>query len=247
MQRSVIAPLILAVLFCGMMLMVGCTQKNNEPVFSLFTATPNDSVLMPTAVVTFKVAATDEEADSLTFTWSKSAGSMPVTYGDTAVWTAPNAAAVCTVTVKCSDGNSTIDTSRIVRVRAWMKESFDEYTPDSTYLPNVGTTEIPFSWDASDTLKPNATLDSLLITLEFSNSDTLELEQFQVFLVSPAGTEVLLYDGVEQTVLDLSMYGVPGFTGEPVAGTWKLKFVRNNPSGYNGAVEQCDLDIEYSY
>ena len=86
-----------------------------------------------------------------------------------------------------------------------------------------------------------------MITLGFDNSDTLELEQFQLYLVSPTGTEVLLYDGVDQTVLDLSMYDVTGFAGEAVTGTWKLKFVRDNQSGYNGAVEQCDLDIYYSY
>jgi hypothetical protein len=247
MQRNVIAPVLLALLLCGMMLMVGCPKKNSEPVFSSFTATPNDSVLMPTTVVTFKVAATDEDDDSLTFTWSKSAGTMPVTCGDSAVWTAPNAAKVCTVSVKCSDGVAEVDTNKIVRVRAWMKWSFDEYTPDSTYLPNMGTTEVPFTWDASDTLKPGAIVDSMMISLSFDNSDTLELEEFQVYLVSPAGTEVLLYDGIEQTVLDLSMYDVHGFEGEAVTGTWKLKFVRNNPSGYNGVVEECYLDIEYSY
>jgi len=247
MQRNVIAPVLLALLLCGMMLMVGCTKKNSEPVFTSFTATPNDSVLIPKAVVTFKVAATDEDSDTLTFTWSKSDGSMPGTYGDSAVWTAPNAAKVCTVSVKCSDGEAEVDTSKVVRVRAWLSGNIDGYTPDSTYLPNVGTTEIPFTWDASDTLKPGAVVDSMMITLGFDNSDTLELEQFNVYLVSPTGKEVLLYDGIEQTVLDLSMYDVTGFADEAVTGTWKLKFVRNNPSGYNGAVGSCDLDMTYKY
>jgi hypothetical protein len=237
----------LALLLCGMMLTVGCTKKNSEPVFSSFTATPNDSVLMPTTVVTFKVAATDADNDTLTFTWSKSDGTMPVTYGDSAVWTAPNAAKVCTVSVKCSDGTADIDTSKVVRVRAWLPGNIDGLTPDSTPLPNVGTTEIPFTWDVDDPLPPGAVVDSMMITLDFDDSDTLEMEQFDVYLVSPAGTEVLLYDGVEQTTLDLSMYDVTGFAGEIVTGTWKLKFVRNNPDGYNGAVEQCDLDIYYSY
>jgi hypothetical protein len=111
----------------------------------------------------------------------------------------------------------------------------------------VGTTEIPFTWDVDDPLPPGAVVDSMMIGLDFDDSDTLEIEDFNVYLVSPAGTEVLLYDGVELTVLDLSMYDVDGFAGEAVTGTWKLKFVRNNPSGYNGAVEQCDLDINYKY
>ncbi len=247
MQRKVIAPALLAVLLCGTMLMVGCPKKNTAPVFSSFTATPNDSVLMPTAVVTFKVAATDEDSDSLTFTWSKSAGTMPVTYGDSAVWTAPSAVGVCTVSVKCSDGEAEIDTSRVVRVRAWLSGDLDGLTPDSTYLPNVGTTEIPFTWDVDDPFPPGAIVDSMLLTMAFDDSDSLEMEQFYVYLVSPAGTELLLYDGVERTNLDLEQYTVPGFADEAVTGTWKLKFVRNNPSGRNGVVEECDLDVTYKY
>jgi subtilisin-like proprotein convertase family protein len=73
------------------------------------------------------------------------------------------------------------------------------------------------------------------------------MEQFNVYLVSPAGTEVLLYDGVELTTLDLEQYAVPGFAGEVVTGTWELKFVRNNPTGRNGVVESCDLDMTYKY
>jgi hypothetical protein len=245
MNRKVLAPVLLAVLLCGAMLTVGCSKKNSAPVFSSFTATPNDSVLMPTSVVTFKVAATDEDNDSLTFTWSKSAGTMPVTYGDSAVWTAPNAAKVCTVSVKCSDGTADIDTSKVVRVRDWLSGDLDAFTPDSTYLPNVGTTEVPFTWD--DTLPPGAIVDSILLTLEFDDSDTLEMEQFTLHLVSPAGTEILLYDGVDLTTLDLSQFAVVGFAGEAATGTWKLKFVRNNPAGYNGAVEACDLDMTYKY
>lgn len=247
MQRNVIAPVLLAVLLCGTMLMVGCPKSNSEPVFTSFTATPNDSVVIPNAVVTFKVAATDEDNDALTFTWSKSDGTMPGTYGDSVVWTAPSAAKVCTVSVTCSDGDAEVDTSKVVRVRAWLSWNIDGYTPDSTYLPNMGTTEIPFTWDIGDTLEPGAVVNSIMLTLEFDDSDTLELEIFSVYLVSPVGTEVLLYDGVEQTVLDLSMYDVYGFEGEAVTGTWKLKFVRNNPNGYNGVVQQSDLDIEYNY
>ena len=37
------------------------------------------------------------------------------------------------------------------------------------------------------------------------------------------------------------------FAGEPVAGDWKLVFVRNNPQGYNAIVESCELDIDYKY
>lgn len=246
MQRNVIAPVLLAVLICGTMLTVGCQKKNSEPVFSSFIAIPNDSVVMPTAVVRFRVAATDADNDDLTFTWSKSGGTI-LADGDSAMWTAPSAAAICTVSVKCSDGTAEIDTSRIVRVRGWMGSSVDGLTPDSTYLPNVGTTEISFTWDTSTPIPPGALVDSMMITLSFDDTDTLELEQFQVYLISPAGTQVTLYDGVEQLVLDLSMYDVDGFADEAVAGTWKLKFVRNNPSGYNGIVEECDLDINYRY
>jgi hypothetical protein len=116
MQRRVIAPVLLAVLLCGTMLMVGCPKNSSEIVFSAFTATPNDSVLTPSATVTFMVAATNEDNDPITFTWSKSAGALSATTGDSVVWTAPNAASVCTVSVKAIDDDGSADTSKVVRV-----------------------------------------------------------------------------------------------------------------------------------
>ncbi len=247
MQRNVIAPVLVVLLMCGILIMGGCGKKNSAPVFSSFTRSPADAELAPTSKVTFKVAATDDDGDALTFSWTFSAGTPTTATGDSVVWTAPNAAKSCTVTVKCSDGEEEIDTSMVVTVRAWKTGNVSGISPDSTYLPNTGTTEIPFTWDVSDTLKPGAIVDKVTLSISVDEADSLEIEEFTVHLVSPKGTAVLVYDGVSLTELELSLEEIDGFAGEPVAGTWKLKFVRNNPSGYNGVVEECDLDIDYKY
>jgi len=248
MQRKVVAPLLVALIVCVMVLVTGCSKKNHNPVLGAIAVTPADTVA-PGGDITLKVTATDEDNDSLTFTWTKTtAGTLSPTTGDSVVWTAPTAAATCTLTVVCADGADGADTAtKVVYARGWMTSSIDGFTPDSTYLPNTGTTEVPFTWDTSDTLKPGAIVDSIAITLGFDDPDTLALEQFDLYLVSPHGTEVLLYDGVDLNTLDLSQYGVTGFAGEAVTGTWKLKFVRNNSQGYNGVVEDCDLDVDYKY
>ncbi len=247
MQRNVIAPVLVVLLLGGILLMGGCPKKNSEPVFFSFTRSPADTLLAPASKVTFKVAATDEDGDSLTFTWTFSAGTPTTASGDSVVWTAPSAATVCTAKVRCSDGEAEIDTSMVVRVRAWLTGSVAGTTPDSTYLPNNATTEIPFTWDPTEPIKPGAIVDKVTLSISVDEADSLEIEQFTVHLVSPRGTAVLVYDGISLTELELSLEDINGFAGEPVEGTWKLKFVRNNPQGYNGVVEECDLDVDYKY
>jgi len=246
MLRKNVSFLLAVTAACGIAFLAGCS-KNEAPTITSFTATPDDSVVSPTTKVVFKVAALDADGDSLTFEWLASGGEFSATNPDSVVWTAPAAAQVCTVRVSCSDGDKTDEASKVIRVRDWLLWSATGDTPDSTYLPNTGTTEIPFTFDPSDPVKSGALVDGVEISLDFDDSDTLELEQFTVNLVSPKGTQVLLYDGVDLTTLDLSLFDVSGFAAEPVAGTWKLVFVRNNPQGYNGVVEDCELDIDYRY
>ena len=117
MLRNIIAPVLLAVLLCGTVLMVGCPGEGNELTFTAFTATPNDSVLAPTTAVTFTVDADNEDKDTISFTWSKSAGTLSATTGDSVVWTAPSAASVCTISVRATDDDGTADTSKVVRVQ----------------------------------------------------------------------------------------------------------------------------------
>jgi len=133
--------------------------------------------------------------------------------------------------------------SRAIGVRAWMAGKATAYTADSAYLPTTGITEIPFIWD--DTVSSGALVDSLEIALDFEDSDTLEFEDFTVRMVSPKGTQELLYDGGELGDLDLSLYDVYVSAGEPVAGTWKLVIERNNPQGYISSVNSCELDMDY--
>jgi len=245
--RSIAVFALTAVVGCGMVFLAGCGEKNEAPEITSLTATPNDSVVVPEAKVVFKVAATDADGDSLTFEWLASGGTITATQPESVVWTAPAAAQVCTVGVKCSDGDKTAEANKVIRARAWSHANASAFTPDSTYLPNMGTTEIPFTWDPSDSLRAGARVESLEITIDVDDADTLELENFLVYLVSPQGTQVLLYDGGELGALDLSLFDVYGFEGEPANGTWKLVFIRDNPQGYNGVVYDCDLDLLYQY
>ncbi|MEO0080450.1 MAG: proprotein convertase P-domain-containing protein, partial [candidate division WOR-3 bacterium] len=209
----------------------------------IIAATPGDTV-PPTGFVVLRVSATDEDGDQLSFSWSASAGIVAPATGDSVVWTAPPAPVTATITVICSDGNNGADTAtKELVARTWFTGEVAGETPDSTYLPAPGTVLIPFTFDTA--IAAGAVVDSLFLTTKFEPAD-LETLNFNVYLVSPQGTEVLIYDGIELTTLEVSDLNVSGFTGEAAAGTWKLKVAR--PSvGLEGYAEDCELEIYYHY
>ncbi|MBN2538092.1 hypothetical protein JXB37_07450, partial [candidate division WOR-3 bacterium] len=195
MDPKRIAPL-LAVAAAGLVgLLFGCGELNHDPVITSLTATP-DTTVRPGAVIVLAVSATDVDDDSLAFSWSATAGTLSATTGESVEWTAPDSATAGTVTVACSDGQGGEDSAfKAVNSRAWLEFDMDGYTPDSTHLANPGLTEAEFTFELDgDPFPPGSVADSVFITTDFV-PDTLALEGFDVWVVSPTGTASLIYDG----------------------------------------------------
>ncbi|MFO7675658.1 MAG: hypothetical protein R6X12_05045 [bacterium] len=240
-----IAPLPMAVALLG--LLVGCGQ-NHDPVITSLTATP-DATVRPLETVLLAVSATDEDSDSLAFTWNATVGTLSATTGETVTWTAPDGAATGTVTVACSDGQGGTDAaSKDVSSRAWNRSAMDGETPDSTYLLNPGTTEATFVFELDgDPFPAGSIVDSVFITTDFEPTEQLQHEQFNVWVVSPSGTQKLIYDGYDLILLDVyDLRLTPTFAGEPAEGAWKLRVTRVN-QGVEGFFAACDLEVFYHY
>lgn len=250
MHLNRIGPLALAALVCCLVFMVGCPGKNHDPVLTDITATP-DQAVQPLGTVTLTATATDEDDDSLTLTWSLSpaAGALAPTTGDTVVWTAPDSAVSCTVKVVCDDGNDgTAEKTIVVSSRAWSHaaEAIDGATVEDESLPNPGTKEIVFIMDTTTARFPTgARVDSAFVNTLFDPIE-LEAEQFKVYAVSPAGTQVLVYDGITLTDLEVTDFKLADAEGDPCQGNWKLKIERTT-AGVPGVAEECEIEIFYRY
>ncbi len=247
MSLKRIGPLALAVAIVG--LMVGCGEQiNHDPVIQSITATP-DSPVRPEQTVTLTVTATDEDGDELTFTWNTTVGQLSATTGETVVWTAPNGAANGTVTVVCDDDHGgQAQASKAVSSIAWQYGygDIDGETADSSYIRNPGTTETVFVMDPEVAIPSGAVIDSAFVNTYFDPVDELELEQFYVWAVSPAGTQVLLYDGFNLTNLEVDDFRLAGTEGQTAEGTWKIK-VERQTKGVEGCIEDCELEIYFHY
>jgi len=238
-------PLALAVAIVGLLL--GCSNTvNHDPVIESISATP-DAPVQPGSVVALTVTASDPDGDPLTCEWSATAGILSANTGTSVTWTAPNDAATATITVTCTDGNEGTDVeTKTVSARAWMRNDVFAYTPDSTYLANPGTSEGVFEFDFDETFPSGALIDSALITTDFEPLDELEMEVFNVWVVSPAGSAVLVYDGFNLVTLDVDDFFLAGIAGEPAEGTWKLRVTRS-AKGVEGYADECELTVFYRY
>ena len=74
---------------------------NNQPTVEEFTV-PN--VFEPGETLEFRVAASDQDGDTLTFTWQADAGQLNTTSGTTVKWTAPKDVAAVNIIVSVNDG-----------------------------------------------------------------------------------------------------------------------------------------------
>ena len=96
------------------------------------------------------------------------------------------------------------------------------------------------------TFPAGAMVDSALVTTGFDPDDSLSMEQFSVWVVSPTGTEVLIYDGFNLTELEVDEFYLTGVEDETAEGTWKVKIERLT-AGAVGTIEECGLEVYYRY
>ncbi len=241
MKPSRLASFVL-VLVCGSVILTGCTKSNHAPVISSVSVVPTDSALVGGGPITLKVSATDEDGDVLSFVWRATAGTLSSVAGESTNWTATSVGS-CTVSVTCADEGGLADTMfRVVRgYRVWRYNSVQGETPDSTFLPASATTHVPFELD--EPVPEGAVIDSAFVSTDLE-PDTVG-EYFRIWIVTPAGSEVLIYDGLNGEP-DVDDFLIQGIKGEPTKGTWRLKVVRDQ-SPIERYADVCDLDIYYHY
>jgi hypothetical protein len=226
----------------GLILVAGCDKPNNDPVVTAINATPGDNTPLG-GTINLSVVASDPDNDPLTFTWSAAGGSLSSNTGSDVVWTAPGAAGTYAVSVTASDGRegtSSMDKA-LTAYKVWSAGDMQGFTPESTYLSANTVTYVPFTLE--DQMPDGAVIDSLLVSTDLEPDG--EYEYFQIWLVTPGGNEVMVYDGLngEPDVDDLVIQGVKGTAAK---GDWKLK-VSRGASGTQRWAEECAIDVYYRY
>lgn len=244
MSLKRIGPLLVA---AALVSLLGCSQtRNHDPIIGSISATP-DGTVRPGDQIVLSISATDEDGDELTFSWSATAGTLSASTGDRVTWTAPSGAATAAISVTCSDGQGGEDTkTKNVTTRDWYYDNMDGATSESTYLANPGTAEAAFTFEMDEPFPAGAVVESAFVTTDFEPLDELELEQFNVWAVSPSGTRVLIYDGFNLTTLDVDDLALDAFQDESAEGTWKLRITRQ-AKGIEGYADECEMTVYYRY
>ena len=228
----------------GMILMAGCTKANHDPIIAGINATPADSVAVGSSI-TLTAVATDEDGDALTYEWTVTGGgTLSQSTTSVVVWTAP--ATECSATIECrvSDGHAAAATltKAVNATVVWRFANVQGYTPDSAGLPANTTTFVPFAME--DPMPQGAIIDSVFVTTDLEPDDLLG-EDFRIWAVSPSGSEVIVYDGLngEPDVDNLLLQGIKG---EAAKGNWRLRITRPNSTDERWC-EECEIDLYYRY
>jgi hypothetical protein len=243
MIRKRIELLAAILLVGGLILAPGCTKVNHDPVISGITATPSDDVNI-NATITLTANGSDEDGDELIYEWSVTGGgTLSQSTTNTVVWTAPATPGAATVSCVATDGRGgTASANKAVTASVtWRYTSVSAYTPDSTFIATNATTYIAFTPD--EAIPDGAEIDSAFVTTDLE-PDTIG-ELFYISIVTPSGTEVMVYDGLngEPDVDDLLLQGIKG---EAAKGNWRLKVVRGT-STIERYADECEVEIYYRY
>ena len=242
MNLRQIVPLFIAVAMFG--LIAGCSvDANHDPVITGITATPSGQV-RPNESVILQVAATDEDGDQLTFTWSATGGQLSAVSGDNVTWTAPASAQACIVSVVCSDGlEGHASADQPVDVRAWMTGYASAVHDDSVYVPNPGIVDLALEWE--EQVGSNALVDSAFVSNLELEPDSLEGDAFQIWAVTPTGSRILLWDRLsgQPELIDTRIQGI---AGQAANGTWKIS-VSREAKGLECCVDDAEVEVYYRY
>ena len=128
--------------------------SNSVPVINSLTV--SDTSVVQGGTVTLTCNATDEDGDSLTYSWTATRGVLSSTTGISTIWTAPDTVGTYTITVMVSDGEDSVLNSKIITV---------------TETPN--TPPVISSLTASDTTVELDSTVMLICNAEDSDGDSL--------------------------------------------------------------------------
>ncbi len=92
---------VLTILVAATILIGGCVSVNKYPVISSLDV--EKDWVIPSGSCNIECIASDENGDSLDYTWSATAGTISGT-GSTATWMAPDTLGTYAITVKVTDG-----------------------------------------------------------------------------------------------------------------------------------------------
>ncbi|MFC1861457.1 PKD domain-containing protein [Chloroflexota bacterium] len=99
--HTVIWRITLALMALCLILLIGCTPPNNDPVITSLDV--EQDWTLTSGKIDLEAIATDADGDSLNYDWSASEGKLSST-GSVATWTAPDAPGTYTITVEVTDG-----------------------------------------------------------------------------------------------------------------------------------------------
>lgn len=126
-------------LFISILMVSGCGNNpttsittNHEPAINVLIATPAIVVINGISVLTCE--ATDQDGDSLSYSWSCALGTLSCTSETTTKWTAPSTVGAYTVNVKVGDGKTNTISSLNIIVVATSSET----TPSWETVGSVG-------------------------------------------------------------------------------------------------------------
>ena len=149
-------------------LIISC-RRNHPPLIELASASPN--VVLTGDNSLFSCVATDEDGDLLSFIWSCPNGSFPNGASDQSVtWIAPLEPGIYTVTIIVSDGKLTHQDSFQVTVN----QKIINTSPSAVFeiVPDSGTTETDFQFDASGSSDTETPSDQLLFRWDWTDDGT---------------------------------------------------------------------------
>lgn len=154
----------LSISLLAILLLISC-RRNHQPLIHLASASPD--IVLTGDNSQFSCVATDEDGDLLSYIWSCPNGNFPDGASDQSVtWTAPSEPGIYIITIIVSDGRLTDQDSFQITVN--QKAINTAPTAVFEVLPESGTTETEFLFDASGSSDTETQSDLLLFRWDWT-------------------------------------------------------------------------------